>query len=677
MLQRLAENSFLGSQLEDLYPYYYCYYYIIDLYHRYPQVETEFIEALLAEEGTILALGDVAINLELDENTYTHFDDLSLTSVNSLSRYAPHEALREEVEPSLNDITNTYPDDDARWVTAALSIVQNDMPFVFTEEEILSSIASNVLPHTYILDDGRMIVNTALNFDEVMALHQSAKEVESQFFSMIGDNTPLDQQDTLFVRIYGSHDDYKDYNHLLYGVNYPHSGGVYIEDHTAIYTYDRTVNESVYSLEELFRHEYVHYLQGKYLVAGRWGQSPIYDNSRLVWFEEGMAQFLAGSTRMDNVKALAVIKDGINEDEVHQELSSVLSSSYGSGNSAAYYLYAPLFWSKLFYEEHNRSIEFIQYIRSGSLNQFDNLVETYKQSPYEQMVYQSYIDSLLADTTVWFSPITIPPLPHHLDTTSLEDLVSSFEETVAVSASSSSILVQNQPRRFRIEGTIAIQSATSDHGDLQQQTRSELNDMLLALSEVDKNNFQFATAYHHDLQPDPTSAGTFLSSYFLEGPINDVCRPINSDQITINTLQDTTWIIPPPSLSEEYHLRYRVIGARPWISLDPLIGTPFLLTDLNGHQPYEYQMSYSCSIDSWAPYTLSRNFLFCPSTLSYEADIMNNLTLQAEQLVRLSSHVLDESLLQVTSGQTIEINPTFLIDQGAVMEINLRSCIED
>lgn len=30
--------------------------------------------------------------------------------------------------------------------------------------------------------------------------------------------------------------------------------------------------QSIYSLEELFRHEFTHYLQGRYEVQGLWGQ---------------------------------------------------------------------------------------------------------------------------------------------------------------------------------------------------------------------------------------------------------------------------------------------------------------------------------------------------------------------------------------------------------------------
>ena len=49
--------------------------------------------------------------------------------------------------------------------------------------------------------------------------------------------------------------------------------------------------QSIYSLEELFRHEFTHYLQGRYEVPGLFGRGDMYQNERLTWFQEGNAEF--------------------------------------------------------------------------------------------------------------------------------------------------------------------------------------------------------------------------------------------------------------------------------------------------------------------------------------------------------------------------------------------------
>ena len=72
--------------------------------------------------------------------------------------------------------------------------------------------------------------------------------------------------------------------------------------------------QSIYSLEELFRHEFTHYLQGRYEVPGLWGQGKMYENERLSWFEEGNAEFFAGATRTDNVVPRKSIIGGLSSE---------------------------------------------------------------------------------------------------------------------------------------------------------------------------------------------------------------------------------------------------------------------------------------------------------------------------------------------------------------------------
>ncbi|QKQ28339.1 collagenase [Candidatus Reidiella endopervernicosa] len=73
---------------------------------------------------------------------------------------------------------------------------------------------------------------------------------------------------------------YEQYQCYLYGL-YTNNGGIYIEQDATFYTYDRTVNDSIYSLEELFRHEYVHYLAARYLIEGDFGSLPMYEGDRM------------------------------------------------------------------------------------------------------------------------------------------------------------------------------------------------------------------------------------------------------------------------------------------------------------------------------------------------------------------------------------------------------------
>ncbi len=85
--------------------------------------------------------------------------------------------------------------------------------------------------------------------------------------------------------VYGTLAEYEQYQPLLFDLD-TDNGGIYIESWGQFFTYERTEQESIYTLEELFRHEYVHYLHGRYTIEGLWGDAQMYQNSRLTWFEE-------------------------------------------------------------------------------------------------------------------------------------------------------------------------------------------------------------------------------------------------------------------------------------------------------------------------------------------------------------------------------------------------------
>lgn len=116
-----------------------------------------------------------------------------------------------------------------------------------------------------------MIIKAGDKVEEskIQRLYWASKEVKSQFHRIIGNDKPLEAgnaDDVLTMVIYNSPEEYK-LNRTLYGYSVD-NGGIYIEGIGTFFTYERTPEESIYSLEELFRHEFTHYLQGRYLVPG-------------------------------------------------------------------------------------------------------------------------------------------------------------------------------------------------------------------------------------------------------------------------------------------------------------------------------------------------------------------------------------------------------------------------
>ncbi|MHA4263247.1 collagenase, partial [Bacillus cereus] len=122
------------------------------------------------------------------------------------------------------------------------------------------------LPKTYTFDDGSIVFKTGdkVTEEKIKRLYWAAKEVKAQYHRVIGNDKALEPgnaDDVLTIVIYNNPDEYQ-LNRQLYGYE-TNNGGIYIEEKGTFFTYERTPKQSIYSLEELFRHEFTHYLQGR------------------------------------------------------------------------------------------------------------------------------------------------------------------------------------------------------------------------------------------------------------------------------------------------------------------------------------------------------------------------------------------------------------------------------
>ncbi|HIK00901.1 TPA: M9 family metallopeptidase N-terminal domain-containing protein, partial [archaeon] len=127
--------------------------------------------------------------------------------------------------------------------------------------DLIPEIERMLFPNHYVFDDGALIVNTSLSLDTIQPLYHAIKQVESQFNRITETIVPLrgDPNGVLKMIIYGSLQDYQKYQWFLYDLPVT-NGGIYIEQNGTFYTYQRTAAESIYTLEDLTRHEYSHYL---------------------------------------------------------------------------------------------------------------------------------------------------------------------------------------------------------------------------------------------------------------------------------------------------------------------------------------------------------------------------------------------------------------------------------
>ncbi|MBN1946716.1 MAG: collagenase [Bradymonadales bacterium] len=141
-----------------------------------------------------------------------------------------------------------------------------------------------------------IILRSGLPSDEIELLVAVLEQERAAFFDLFG--SPFDQpipgdvNETVTVLIFASRDEYREYMEAFVGYA-ADAGGLYVESSATLYTWQRTPDQSVFTLQELLQHEYGHYLQGRHLFPGLWSD-PGYHDEPKGWADEGLAELLGG-----------------------------------------------------------------------------------------------------------------------------------------------------------------------------------------------------------------------------------------------------------------------------------------------------------------------------------------------------------------------------------------------
>ncbi len=251
-------------------------------------------------------------------------------------------------------------------------------------------LKARVFSHTYTFDGGTMIVCTPLDPVTVAKLYDALGEDRAQFFRVTQALRPIDADPhgTLTLRIYGTMADYHTYQRFLYGLS-TDNGGMYIEDWATFFTYQRTTAESIYTLEELTRHEYIHYLDAYYLLVPGFGDSPWYDNDHLTWHAEGLAEFLAGSRRVDGVPVRRSQLNGATSSGSPMTIAEIIGASYSSG--FGFYPNTAMFFAFLHEEHPDLHRAYFQTLYTNSLAAYDALTQPWRTNTTLQAEYDAYL----------------------------------------------------------------------------------------------------------------------------------------------------------------------------------------------------------------------------------------------------------------------------------------------
>ncbi|MFJ3904882.1 collagenase [Streptomyces sp. NPDC090025] len=274
-----------------------------------------------------------------------------------------------------------------------------------------ADIERRLFPNTYSYDNGGIKVRTALDRATVDQLYYASKQVKAQYHRVLGTDQPLagDPNTTLNIVLYASRADYENFHPILTGYS-TNNGGIYIENGATFYTYQRRVpQDSSLTLEELFRHEYTHYLNGRFAVPGFFGEGPWYQDDRTTAMDEGTAEFFDGATRDNGIAVRKSLVRGIISDTAgggpRMSVRQLLHATY-DGDGFRFYNYAGTFFEFLWTERPGLLREMYGRLRANDVAGYDAWRDRQSADAGLQAAYDRFLDTQIAKVNDLYVPNT-------------------------------------------------------------------------------------------------------------------------------------------------------------------------------------------------------------------------------------------------------------------------------
>ena len=367
----------------------------------------------------------------------------------------------------------------------------NDIDF----NKIKADAREKYLPKTYTFDDGKFVVKAGdkVTEEKIKRLYWASKEVKAQFMRVVQNDKALEEgnpDDILTVVIYNSPEEYK-LNRIINGFS-TDNGGIYIENIGTFFTYERTPEESIYTLEELFRHEFTHYLQGRYVVPGMWGQGEFYQEGVLTWYEEGTAEFFAGSTRTDGIKPRKSVTQGLAYDRNNRmSLYDVLHAKYGSWD---FYNYGFALSNYMYNNNIGMFNKMTNYIKNNDVSGYKDYIASMSSDYGLNDKYQDYIDSLLNNIDNLDVPLVSDEYVNGHEAKDINEITNDIKEVSNIKDLSSNVEKSQFFTTYDMRGTYVGGRSQGEENDWKDMN-SKLNDILKELSKKSWNGYKTVTAY--------------------------------------------------------------------------------------------------------------------------------------------------------------------------------------
>ncbi|MFJ8076514.1 collagenase [Streptomyces sp. NPDC096176] len=449
-------------------------------------------------------------------------------ALNEYGRFGQVDGLRGQIVPDLGALLNvtarTFGDSSAPWakVAAWLGVYEACAQY----HVCAADIEKRLFPHTSVYGvDGtdRIRVRSGLDRATIDQLYYASKQVKAQFHRVVGSVEPLagDPNATLSIVLYSSRGEYEVFHPLLTGMG-TDNGGIYIEKGATFYTYQRRVpQDSSLTLEELFRHEYGHYLNGRWAVPGFFGEGPWYEGDRTTAMDEGTAEFFAGASRSDGVKVRKSLVQGVIDDTAsdgpRMTVDQLLHATY-DGEGFRFYDYAGTFFEFLWTERPSLLQEMYRNLRADDPAAFDAWRDRLGKDAGLQNAYDAFLDAQIAHVDELFVPDTAYVPLDQLRDGSADQVRASFAATTGSTPACHDSGTAERPR-FVCTGRITANLADAgDAGRVFKDMSETVDHFLLDRAAGGDNNLTDMNCFFAAVDIWPGGrAGT--SHYTCEGPL--------------------------------------------------------------------------------------------------------------------------------------------------------------
>ncbi|WP_211827325.1 collagenase [Kistimonas asteriae] len=367
-------------------------------------------------------------------NTKQHLLDtdneyLLTNVVRELGRFLQHKSLQPKVSGQLKAIVSQQKGSEKGqplWLVAAemTSYYDNNNCDYYGVCNFKQDVERTVLPFRHTCSQTLKIRAQNMSVPQAQWACDQLSEQEAFFHrKLVTNHQPVanDQNQDLELVIFDSTQDYKMYAGLLFNIS-TDNGGMYLEgdptkagNQARFVAYEADWQRPEFHIWNL-RHEYVHYLDGRFNMAGGFGRSTSADT---IWWIEGLGEYI--SHRDEYPEAINYAR------QKSYPLSTIFRNTYSSGQTRVYrwgYLAV-----RFMFERHPSDVtEMLSLVRNDRYDDYkswlNQIGSQYDNEWYDWLASVNSIKSNLPDhgpadddAVIDKGDETIPEIPEPDDTT--------------------------------------------------------------------------------------------------------------------------------------------------------------------------------------------------------------------------------------------------------------------